>query len=156
LGITRSDQHHRHPAPNTASWTSHRMRKLLTAAVLLFLSAQLLWPAATSRLRVPQASPATTVAHDHHQVAGASHDCCPQLPAMPQVQPPLSGPCNDQHRCCMSSNDVAALQQSSRHPESGLKYSRTPNLAIRLAAAGSSNFKPVTHLVPFFSIVLRI
>ena len=87
------------------------VKKLITMLLLLLLSTQLSWPA-THLVSAHAPKDAAMVAGHNHSM-GRGHDCCPQVATRFEIQEPNSGPCDDQHRCCMASREVPVVQASS-------------------------------------------
>ena len=132
-----------------------RMKKAFTGVLLLALGlTQLWWPAAGHHSIARKAAVAIT--HNHAVIGGTDHDCCPKAPSATQVQP-LGEPCDDAHRCCISSNDTPALQVKSRELKADSPPERAPSYSVAVSLAEP----PIASVVgpsasSRFSTVLRI
>jgi hypothetical protein len=88
------------------------VKKLITMLLLVLCGAQLSWPMATHLVSAHAPKDAAMAAGHNHSMAGR-HDCCPQVEARFEIKAPASGPCDNQHRCCMGSREVPVVQASS-------------------------------------------
>jgi hypothetical protein len=121
------------------------VKKLIALLLLVLWGTQLSWPMAAHHLSAHAPKEVVMVAGHQHSIAGG-HDCCPQVAARFEIQAPVSGPCDNQHRCCIGSREVPVVQASSA--PSGPEFDRVNSGIKQSAAISLPSKKPAQDVGP--------